>query len=97
MKKTLVRLGAIPRIAAVLLIRLYQWTIRPIIGPRCRYLPHCSDYAIESFQRHGLFSGGWLTTKRLCRCHPWATGGLDPVPSKLHNTQRFSSQPSLTD
>ncbi|WVN41805.1 membrane protein insertion efficiency factor YidD [beta proteobacterium MWH-UniP1] len=97
MKQTLVRLGVVPRAIAVLLVRLYQWTIRPIIGPRCRYLPHCSDYAIESFQEHGLFSGGWLTTKRLCRCHPWATGGLDPVPAKSFNTQRISSQPSITD
>ena len=65
------------------LVRLYQWTIRPLIGPRCRFLPHCSDYAIEAMDRHGLFSGGWLTAKRLGRCHPWCQGGLDPVPEVL--------------
>jgi putative membrane protein insertion efficiency factor len=62
------------------MVRLYQWTIRPVFGPRCRFLPHCSDYAIEAIERHGLFSGSWLTTKRLGRCHPWCEGGLDPVP-----------------
>lgn len=65
------------------LIRMYQWTIRPIIGPRCRFVPHCSDYAIESIERHGLFSGCWLVTKRLGRCHPWCQGGLDPVPETV--------------
>jgi putative membrane protein insertion efficiency factor len=66
------------------LVRLYQWTIRPIIGPRCRFLPHCSDYAIEAFEEHGLFSGAWLSAKRLCRCHPWCDGGLDLVPRQHH-------------
>ncbi len=75
------------------LVRLYQWTIRPIIGPRCRFLPHCSDYAIEAIDRHGLFSGGWLTAKRLGRCHPWCQGGLDPVPEVLDSrASRTSSQ-----
>lgn len=64
----------------MILIRAYQWTIRPMIGPRCRFVPHCSDYGIEALQQHGLFSGGWLTAKRLGRCHPWCQGGLDPVP-----------------
>jgi len=62
------------------MIRLYQWTIRPLIGPRCRFVPHCSDYAIDAIERYGLFNGGWLTAKRLGRCHPWCQGGLDPVP-----------------
>jgi putative membrane protein insertion efficiency factor len=71
------------RKAPIGLVRLYQWTIRPLLGPHCRYLPHCSDYAIEAFDRHGLFSGGWLTLKRLGRCHPGCAGGLDPVPDLL--------------
>ena len=86
----LMRLGARCGIG---LVRLYQWTIRPIIGPRCRFLPHCSDYAIEAIDRHGLFSGGWLTAKRLGRCHPWCKGGLDPVPEVLDSrASRTSSQ-----
>lgn len=69
-----------PQWLGIGLIRIYQWSIRPLIGPRCRFFPHCSDYAIEAIDRHGLFSGGWLTAKRLGRCHPWCQGGLDPVP-----------------
>lgn len=68
------------RLLPIGLIRLYQWTIRPMLGPHCRFVPHCSEYGIESFRRHGLFGGGWLTARRLCRCHPWASAGLDPVP-----------------
>ena len=71
------------RLVPIALIRLYQWTIRPFVGPRCRYEPHCSEYGIEAFRRHGLFTGAWLTAHRLCRCHPWAGTGIDPVPEKL--------------
>lgn len=78
------------------LVRLYQWTIRPIIGPRCRFLPHCSDYAIEAIDRHGLFSGGWLTAKRLGRCHPWCRGGLDPVPEVLDSRSSQASSQSFS-
>lgn len=71
------------RLVPIALIRLYQWTIRPFLGPRCRYEPHCSEYGIEAFRRHGLFAGTWLTAHRLCRCHPWARSGIDPVPEKF--------------
>jgi uncharacterized protein len=64
------------------LVRTYQLSIRLLIGPRCRYLPHCSDYAIEAIGLHGAAHGGWLTAKRIGRCHPWCQGGLDPVPAK---------------
>lgn len=69
-----------PHQVAVAAVKAYQWTIRPILGPRCRYFPHCSDYSIEAFERYGLFSGGWLTLKRVGRCHPGCAGGLDLVP-----------------
>ncbi len=82
--------------AGIGLVRLYQWTIRPIIGPRCRFLPHCSDYAIEAIDRHGLFSGGWLTAKRLGRCHPWCQGGLDPVPEVLDSRSSQASSQSFS-
>ncbi|MFZ9480920.1 MAG: membrane protein insertion efficiency factor YidD [Burkholderiaceae bacterium] len=80
------------------LVRAYQWTIRPIIGPRCRYLPHCSDYSIEAIERYGFMTGSWLAAKRLSRCHPWCRGGLDPVPdrSTASSSVASSSQHSFT-
>ena len=62
------------------LIKFYQYVVSPIIGPRCRYLPTCSEYAAEAVERHGAVAGGWLALKRLGRCHPWGGSGLDPVP-----------------
>lgn len=49
--------------------------------PSCRYLPSCSEYAVEALGAHGALRGSWLTTKRLCRCHPWGSHGYDPVPA----------------
>nr|WP_305825884.1 membrane protein insertion efficiency factor YidD [Thiohalocapsa sp. ML1] len=65
---------------AVLLIKVYKLVISPIIGPRCRFLPTCSDYALEALARHGLRRGGWLAVRRIGRCHPWGDSGYDPVP-----------------
>ena len=69
------------RRAALLLIRLYQWTVSPLLGPRCRFYPSCSQYALEACERFGVLRGGWLTLARLARCHPWHPGGFDPVPA----------------
>jgi len=66
---------------ATFLIRLYQVMISPMLGPRCRFHPSCSHYAIQSIDRFGLPRGGWLALRRLARCHPWHPGGLDPVPN----------------
>ncbi|GHD64473.1 membrane protein insertion efficiency factor YidD [Jeongeupia chitinilytica] len=65
---------------AIGIIRFYQWCISPLIGPRCRFTPSCSQYAIEAIVKHGAGRGGWLTIRRLCRCHPWGGCGHDPVP-----------------
>lgn len=62
------------------LILVYRYTLSPLLGPRCRYLPTCSSYALEAIQRHGPWRGGWLALRRLCRCHPWGGSGHDPVP-----------------
>lgn len=62
------------------LIRGYQLFISPWIGPRCRFLPTCSDYALDALARHGAIRGGWLTVRRLVRCHPFGGSGFDPVP-----------------
>ncbi|HEY3786749.1 MAG TPA: membrane protein insertion efficiency factor YidD [Steroidobacteraceae bacterium] len=68
------------RQVVTLLIRLYQWTVSPLLGPTCRFYPSCSSYALEAVRRFGAARGLWLTAKRLGRCHPWHPGGLDPVP-----------------
>ena len=73
MKKLLTR-------ALLLLIRGYQLFISPLIGPRCRFYPTCSHYALEALRVHGLRRGGWLALRRIFRCHPWHPGGVDPVP-----------------
>jgi uncharacterized protein len=64
----------------VALLRAYRAAVSPLYGDVCRYYPSCSAYALESVQRHGAIRGIWLGGRRLVRCHPWAAGGLDPVP-----------------
>jgi uncharacterized protein len=63
------------------LIRLYQLLVSPLLGPRCRYWPSCSDYAAEAIRLHGAIGGSWLALRRLLRCHPWGGSGYDPVPA----------------
>lgn len=63
------------------LLRGYQLLLSPMLGPRCRFYPSCSNYAIEALRVHGAARGSLLTARRLGRCHPWHPGGLDPVPA----------------
>jgi putative membrane protein insertion efficiency factor len=78
----------LPRQILVLLVRVYQLALSPLksalFGPagQCRFTPSCSHYAIGALQTHGVFKGGALATRRLCRCHPWGGCGHDPVPGK---------------
>lgn len=62
-------------------VRGYQYLISPLIGPRCRFHPTCSHYAVEAIQEHGAVRGSLLAARRICKCHPWHPGGYDPVPS----------------
>lgn len=66
--------------ALIVSIRFYQRFISPLLPPLCRFHPTCSSYAIQSLEMHGVRRGLLLTTSRLCRCHPFHPGGLDPVP-----------------
>ena len=70
-----------PTQMVVLLVRGYQLFISPMLGPRCRFHPTCSQYAIEALQTHGAVKGSWLALKRVLRCGPWTPAGTaDPPP-----------------
>ena len=64
----------------VVAIRGYQLALSPFLGSACRFAPSCSEYAIEAVRRHGPLQGSWLGVRRIARCHPFHSGGLDPVP-----------------
>ena len=71
-----------PVVKPVLLasLRVYRYAISPMLGRNCRFVPSCSEYAMEAVHKYGGLKGGWLGLKRVCRCHPWHPGGVDPVP-----------------
>lgn len=64
----------------MLIIRAYQLTLSPLLGPRCRFYPSCSCYTHTAIERHGVVRGLWFGVRRLARCHPFAEAGYDPVP-----------------
>jgi len=72
-------------------VRFYQYAISPLMPPRCRHLPTCSEYAIEALREHGALRGGWLAAWRIARCHPFGTSGYDPVPVRGKAPQRSPS------
>ena len=61
-------------------IKAYRFCVSPILAPSCRFLPTCSDYALEALERHGAVRGSWLALRRISRCHPLGGSGFDPVP-----------------
>ena len=74
------------KIAVLKLLRGYKYVISPWLGPACRYVPTCSDYAMEAVEIHGVFRGSLMAAWRLLRCHPLVKGGYDPV-SRPKNSQ----------
>lgn len=64
----------------IALIRFYQTAVSPMLPPRCRFVPTCSQYALEAVRKHGAAKGILLAAKRIARCHPWGGSGCDPVP-----------------
>jgi putative membrane protein insertion efficiency factor len=61
-------------------VYFYKYAISPLLQPSCRYVPTCSQYAVEAVLKHGILKGGWLAMKRILSCHPWGGSGYDPVP-----------------
>lgn len=61
-------------------IHFYRYCLSPLKPPTCRFVPTCSEYAVQAIRKHGPFKGGWLALRRICRCHPWGGSGYDPVP-----------------
>jgi putative membrane protein insertion efficiency factor len=83
------RAGAPLRLLAVLLLRLYRYTLSAFVGRGCRHLPTCSEFMEQAIRQHGFWPGGWVGTARLCRCHPYGTSGYDPVPPALPPAARW--------
>ena len=76
-------LNALSALFFILLIKIYQLTLSPLLKSNCRYSPTCSEYAITALKEHGLIIGLYYSTKRLLSCHPFGGHGHDPVPKKL--------------
>jgi len=66
----------------ILIIKLYQFIVSPLLGSNCRYQPTCSEYGVQALREWGIFYGLFLALKRIFRCHPWGDSGYDPVPKK---------------
>jgi putative membrane protein insertion efficiency factor len=67
-------------------LRVYKRFVSPALPHSCRYVPTCSEYAIEAIEQHGALRGSWLALTRLLRCHPFAGSGYDPPPQRLHRS-----------
>ena len=72
-------MNSIAKSAVLQLLRAYKWTVSPLFPPACRYVPTCSEYAMEAIDRYGVLRGGAKAMWRVMRCHPFVKGGHDPV------------------
>jgi hypothetical protein len=90
-------MSQISKTAVLLLLRTYKWVISPIFPPACRYVPTCSHYAIEAVEAYGTLRGGWMSVKRVLRCHPLSKSGYDPVvkPGNAEAVGGVASAPEL--
>ncbi len=76
----------VAKLVVLQLLRGYKWAISPLFPPACRYVPTCSEYAMEAIDRFGVLRGGWMGLTRLLRCHPFVRGGYDPVVRREEST-----------
>lgn len=79
------------KLVALQLLRAYKWAISPLFPPACRYVPTCSEYAMEAVERYGVLRGGLMAIGRLLRCHPFTRGGYDPVVNRRHICNEHST------
>ena len=78
-----------------LLVRVYRNSVGLVLPNSCRYQPTCSQYALDALTEYGAVKGVWLTLKRIARCHPFAAGGYDPVPTKVQGTKDEGQVPDF--
>jgi hypothetical protein len=86
----------IAQLVVLQLLRAYKWAISPMFPPACRYVPTCSEYAMEAVERYGALRGGWMALMRVLRCHPFVRGGYDPV-LRQSTAQHSTVQHATTD
>jgi uncharacterized protein len=85
---------SVPQFVLIFAIRLYRWTVSPLLGflfgptGGCRFTPSCSQYALDAIRAQGVLAGSGLAVRRICRCHPWGDGGHDPAPAPEVGSQR---------
>lgn len=77
----------LPQMILLWLLKAYKWMFSPLLPPSCRYVPTCSEYAMEAIERYGVLRGGIKATWRVLRCHPFVKGGLDPVVRENRTTK----------
>ena len=81
----------------IALIKVYRFTLSPFIGQHCRFTPTCSQYATEAIEQYGAIKGSWMAAKRLSKCHPFHSGGWDPVPENMSSDYISDEDVSLDD
>ena len=81
-------MSQIGKFVGVQMLRAYKWAVSPLFPPACRYVPTCSEYAMEAVERYGVLRGGWMAVIRVLRCHPFVRGGYDPVVKKDESVTR---------
>jgi len=84
----------IAKILLLKLLRAYKWALSPLLPPACRYVPTCSEYALEAVERYGVLRGGGKAVWRLLRCHPLGKGGYDPVAGDAAGCSHSSTEVS---
>ena len=86
-------MNSLPKTVTLYLLRAYKWVLSPLLPPSCRYVPTCSEYAMEAVDRFGVIRGGLMAAWRVLRCHPFVKGGYDPVVQHNNDSVRSFADP----